>query len=116
MRLAFGIIAVGRDANGGRTIARSCRPGSPALHSRAPDACSCWWWDCKSRTERSACLSNAANVIERHLRKPGIFLAGEERFAFFPQALVRVHAAAVIAEERLGHEAGGLAVLAWPRF
>ena len=43
--------------------------------------------------------------------KPGVAIAGKQRLAVFPDALVRVHAAAVVREKRLGHERHGLAVL-----
>jgi len=35
-------------------------------------------------------FQNPANVVERHLRKSGIFVAGKERLALLPQGLVRV--------------------------
>ena len=43
--------------------------------------------------------------------KPGVTVAGEERFAIFPKRHVGVHAGAVVAEERLRHERDGLVVL-----
>ena len=42
--------------------------------------------------------------------RPAYSVSGKEGLAFLPEALVGVHAAAVVAEERLGHERGGLAV------
>src|ERR1039457_1855059 len=55
-------------------------------------------------------FEQTAGVIKRHLAQPAVFLAGEERLALAPDGLMGVHAGAVVAEERLGHEAGGLAV------
>ena len=56
-------------------------------------------------------LQQSADVPQRHLAQTRIQIAREQRLAALPQALVRVHAAAVIAEQRLGHERHGLAVL-----
>ena len=56
-------------------------------------------------------LEQAAGVPQRHLRKPGVFIAGKERLVLGPQRLVGVHAGAVVAKDRLGHEGDGLAVL-----
>ena len=56
-------------------------------------------------------LQQSADVIQPHLAETGIAVAREQRLAAFPQALVRVHAAAVIREQRLGHEGHRLAVL-----
>ncbi len=55
-------------------------------------------------------LEDAADVMQRHLAQAGVFLAGKQRLAAFPQALVGVHPAAVVAEDRLRHERHGLAV------
>ena len=63
------------------------------------------------RRQRRPVLDQAADVPQRHLRQAGIAVAGEQRLAVLPQRLVGVHAAAVVPEERLGHEGHGLAVL-----
>jgi hypothetical protein len=55
-------------------------------------------------------FEQTAGIVECHLAQTGVFLAGEERLALAPQGLMGVHPGAVVAEERLGHEAGGLAV------
>ena len=57
-------------------------------------------------------MQDAADVVTRHVRQAGITgLVVEQRLAVLPQRLVRVHARAVVAEQRLGHEGDGLAVL-----
>ena len=61
--------------------------------------------------KRARVLQQAADVVQRHLAEARVAIAGEERLAVIPQTLVAVHAAAVVAEERLGHEGHGLAVL-----
>jgi hypothetical protein len=45
------------------------------------------------------------------MAETGIEVSGKQRLAAHPEALVRVHAAAVIGEQGLGHERRGLAVL-----
>ena len=50
--------------------------------------------------------------MQGELAQAGIFVAGEQRFAFLPQTLVGVHARTVVSEERFGHQRGGLAVFA----
>ena len=56
-------------------------------------------------------LEQPARVPQRHLAQTGIAVAGEQGLAVLPQALVAVHAAAVVREQRLGHEGHGLPVL-----
>ncbi len=53
----------------------------------------------------------SADVPERHLAQSGVIVAGKQRLAFSPQALVRVHAAAVIAKQRFRHEGDCFPVL-----
>ena len=62
------------------------------------------------RVQRAGVLDHAADEIERHLAQAGIAVAGEQRLAALPDRHVRVHAAAVILGDRLGHEGRGLAV------
>ena len=105
MRLAFGILAEGRDANGRGTIARAVGQvhrrfvaGHQALvgvGGRIADG-----------AERFGVLQNAADVIERHLGQARrIRCRRRAACPFSTSDLVRVHAGAVVAEERLGHEA-----------
>src|SRR3712207_7445124 len=44
------------------------------------------------------------------LFRSAVLVAGEQSLAFLLQGLVHVHAAAVVTDERLRHEGGGLAV------
>ena len=55
-------------------------------------------------------LEQAAGGVEAHLAEPGVAVAGEQRLAALPQRRVRVHAAAVVFEDRLRHERHRLAV------
>ena len=59
---------------------------------------------------RLGVLEDAGDVAQRRLRQVGVLVAGEDRVAALPDRLVDVHARAVVAEDRLGHEAGRLAV------
>src|ERR1039458_1574201 len=63
------------------------------------------------RRKRPRVFQQPADVMERHLAQPRIAVAPEQRLAVFPQTLMAVHAAAVILEQRLGHEGHGLAIL-----
>ena len=63
------------------------------------------------RRQRAGVLQQSADVPQRHLAEAGVHVAGEQWLPALPQALVGVHAAAVIAEQRLGHEGHALAVL-----
>ena len=47
------------------------------------------------------------DVVQRHLRHPGVTGAGEQRRLALPDALMGMHAGAVVAEDRLGHEGRG---------
>ncbi len=60
--------------------------------------------------ERLGVADDAADVVERQIRQPAVLVAGEQRAAFLLQRLVYVHAAAVVADQRLWHEGRGLAV------
>ena len=51
-------------------------------------------------------LQDSTDGIERILGKTGVFVPGEKRLATLPDGKVRVHAGAVVVEERLGHEGG----------
>ena len=55
-------------------------------------------------------LDDAADVVQRELRQAGVAVAGEQVLAVLPDRLVHVHARAVVADDRLGHEGRGLAV------
>ena len=56
-------------------------------------------------------LQQAADIPQSHLAYPGVAIARKQRLALFPDALVRVHAAAVVGKQRLRHEGDGFAVL-----
>ncbi|EDM72004.1 hypothetical protein RAZWK3B_17838 [Roseobacter sp. AzwK-3b] len=60
--------------------------------------------------ERLGVLEDAADEIQRFLAEIGVFVACEERLAVFPDRHVHVHAGAIVAIDRLGHEGGRLAV------
>ncbi len=52
---------------------------------------------------------DAADVVQCEFRKTRIAVAGEQVAAVLEQGLVNVHARTIVADERLGHEGGGLA-------
>jgi hypothetical protein len=56
-------------------------------------------------------LQEAADGVQGRFAQARITAAGEQRVAPFPQRDVGVHAGAVVAVERLGHEGDGLVVL-----
>ena len=57
-------------------------------------------------------FQETADIIPAKLAGESIaFGIEEEVFAIFPDALMHMHAGAVILEERLGHESGGIAIL-----
>ena len=60
--------------------------------------------------ERQGVLEQAADGVDAQVAQARVTLAGQERLIVFPEREVGVHARAVVAEERLGHERGGLAV------
>ena len=55
-------------------------------------------------------LENATDVVQGEIAQARILVAGEQRLAFLPQALMRVHTGAVVTEERFRHEGHGLVV------
>ena len=57
-------------------------------------------------------LDDAADVEEGKLGQAGVAVTGEQVLAVLPDGLVDVHAGtAIVADDGLGHEGGGLAVL-----
>ncbi len=55
-------------------------------------------------------LDDAADVIQREVRQSRIAIAGKQVGAILPHRLMHVHAGAVVADHRLGHESRRLAV------
>jgi len=55
-------------------------------------------------------LDDAADVVQREIGEACVAVAGKEVLAGLPHRLVDVHAGAVVADDRLGHESRGLAV------
>ena len=55
-------------------------------------------------------IDQATDIPEGKLRQAGVSVARKQRFAGFPQRLMGVHAAAVVAKNRLGHEGNGFAL------
>ena len=55
-------------------------------------------------------LDDAADVVQGELAQAGVTVAGEQVLAVLPDRLVDMHAGAVVADDGLGHEGGGLAV------
>ena len=105
----FGILAVGGNANGRAAIAA----GVGQIHWRfiaRHEPFVAVGGGIANGAEGPRMFEHASDVIERHLRQPGIFIARKERFAFFPEALVGVHPAAIVSKERLGHEGGRFAM------
>ena len=107
--LGLRALRVHRNADGGRPVARRERqidrrlePGHQAavrVRGRRGE-----------RENRGGVLEQAARGPEAELAQPGVAVAGEQRLAALPQRRVRVHAAAVVLEDRLRHERHRLAV------
>jgi len=55
-------------------------------------------------------LDDAADVVQGQVGQAGVLVTREQVLAVLPQRLVYVHAGAVVADERLGHEGRRLAV------
>ena len=62
------------------------------------------------REDRRRMLQQPAGGVQAHLAQAGVAVAREERLAALPERRVRVHAAAVVLEDRLRHERHRLAV------
>ena len=60
--------------------------------------------------QRASVLDDAADVVQGKVGQTCIAVAGKQVLAVFPDRLVHVHAGAVVANQGLGHEGGGLAV------
>ena len=56
-------------------------------------------------------LEDAGDVVHAERRHAAVAVTGEQRLLAFPDRLVDVHARAVVEEDGLRHERGGLAVL-----
>src|SRR6185437_452427 len=56
------------------------------------------------RVDRLGVLEDAADVPQRGLAQAAVQVAGEQVLAVLRQRLVHVHAAAVVADQRLGHK------------
>ena len=54
-------------------------------------------------------LDQAADGVHPQVAQSRVAVAGQERLVVLPERQVGVHARAVVAEEGLGHEGGGLA-------
>ena len=59
--------------------------------------------------ERRGVLDQAADGVDAQVAQARVTLAGQERLVVLPERQVGVHARAVVAKERLGHERRGLA-------
>ena len=98
-----------RDAARGRAVAR--RVGQHHRRFEARDeALVAVGGGVGERVDRARVLEDAADVPQRGLRQAAVAVAGEQVHAALGQRLVHVHAAAVVADDRLGHEGRGLAV------
>ena len=62
------------------------------------------------RQQRRRVAEDAADGVQRHLRQARVAVAGEQVLVALPDRQVRVHAGAVVVEQRLRHEGGGLVV------
>ena len=64
----------------------------------------------RQASERRRVPQNSTDEEERHLTQARVAVPSEKRFPIFPERHVGVHAGAVIAEERLGHEGDAFVV------
>ena len=98
-----------RDAAGGRAVAG--RIGQQHRRFEARDQALVGVGQrVREGVQRLRVLDDAADVVQRDLRQVGIAIACENRLAGLPDGLVHMHAAAVVAIDRLRHEGRGLAV------
>ena len=105
---ALGIGHMG-NADGRRAVARRIRQldGSLVTRNEALVAVGSRVGD---GVERPGVLDDAADIVQRVVRQSGIAVARKQVLAVLPDRLVHMHARAVVAYQRLGHEGGGLAV------
>ncbi len=97
------------DAAGGRTVARGIGEQHRRLEARDQPLVGVGG-RVGEGVDRLGVLDDAGDVGEAGLGQIGVFVAGEYRLAVLPDRLVAVHAGAVVAVDRLGHEGRGLAV------
>ncbi len=107
--LRLGARAVHGDADGGAAVAAAVGEIDRRLEARHQTLVAVGG-GVAERRQGARVLEDAADVVQRHLGESGIAVAGKEGLAVLPQRLVGVHAAAVVAEEGLGHEGRRLAV------
>nr|AAB61771.1 ORF1 [Neisseria gonorrhoeae] len=62
-----------------------------------------------NRVQGFGVFDDAADVVERGIGQTGIAVACEQVLTVFPNGLVDVHTAAVVAHNRFGHKGGGFA-------
>jgi hypothetical protein len=109
--LGLGVVAGDRDADAGRAVALAVDQVDRRLEARHQAVVAV---DRRvgEGQQRRRVVQQAADVVARGVRQPGVAdLVVEQRRAVLPQRLVAVHAGAVVADDGLGHEGRGLAVL-----
>ena len=107
----LGRIAVGRDPDAGATVARAIRELDRCLVAGNQTAVGVGGRRDKREQCRSV-LEQPADVPATEIAEQRVaVLVVEERDASLPERLVNVHPAAVVTEQRLGHEGRGIAVL-----
>ena len=62
-----------------------------------------------NRVQSFGVFDDAADIVERGIRQTGVAVACEQVLTVFPNGLVDVHAAAVVAHDGFGHESSGFA-------
>ncbi len=97
------------DANRGRAVARRVRQQHRRLEVRH-QALVAVGGGVGEGVQRLGMVDDAADVVQGRLRQSAVAFAREQVRPGLRQRLVYVHAAAVVADQRLGHEGRGLAV------
>ena len=101
--LGLGRRRIHRDSHRGRAVARRVREVDRRLEARHQPAIRVGARIGEGRDRRRV-MQDARDVVHRSLRHPGVAVAREQRRLALPDALMGVHAGAVVAENRLGHE------------
>ncbi|EAT07975.1 hypothetical protein SKA58_08424 [Sphingomonas sp. SKA58] len=106
--LSLGARAIGNTA-GGRTVARRIGEQHRRFEARH-QALVAVGGRVGEGIERLGMLDDAADEVEAGLAEARIAVAREQRLAAFPDRHMRVHAAAIVLRDRLGHEGRRLAI------
>ena len=107
--LGFGALRVHRNAHRSTAVAlrigqidRGFIPGHQTLKRVGGRVGQC--------DQRIGVFERTADIVQSHFAQARVSRPGKERLIAFPEALMRVHARAIVFKEGFGHKGGGFAV------